>query len=138
MRRVFGIASAVVAALVSLQMLAGPAAAQITGRQESMLEDALTLFYLKAKIYPSPITCRRGWQGSRLFFFCTPYGGDIGGLYMVEPEGGGFVVFAVNGKAMQHMGRSGGRIETVDGKPIPLRKWPPPPLDVPRALELFK
>jgi hypothetical protein len=100
-------------------------------------KEALELHYIQTGIY-KPVRCREGEVSGRAMVFCVATGGDgtIGGLYAVEP---GPRVFAVNGKAIQHIERAeGGVIKTAVQTEIPVARWSGDPIDIPAALEAMR
>lgn len=100
-------------------------------------KEALELHYIQTEIY-KPVRCNEGEVEGRAMVFCVAVGGDgsIGGLYAVEP---GPKVFAVNGKAIQHIGRvQGGVIKTAVQTEIPVARWSGDPIDIPGAIEAMR
>lgn len=98
---------------------------------------ALELRYILKPIYPA-VRCDRRYDHERGWVFCTSVGGDgtIGGLYLVEP---GPVIWAVNGKAIQHMGVQDGEtsITSTEGSAIAVRRWRGAPLAIPAIIDGF-
>ena len=104
---------------------------------------ALELHYIDRGIY-SPVRCEAengGEDEKRTWLFCYSVGGSgkIGGLYVAAYDANGATnIFAVNGKAIQHIGRDGEIILHDENMgQIPAMRWRGPMLDIPAALALF-
>lgn len=131
-----GLTITTAALLVALAAI--PAAAEpASGKDLATARDALELHYLEAGIY-DPVECRREQDDAdRAWMFCTAVGGsrEIGGLYLIEE---GPVVWAVNGKATQHVRETGGLLLDLDLQLIPAAEWAGEHLEIPEALYLFR
>ncbi|MGN7870533.1 hypothetical protein [Paracoccus sp. 22332] len=129
--------------LATILMMAHPAAAEPVGRGEKrQVRDALELFYLDRGIY-DPVRCRveDGGEPERTWAFCAAVGGDssIGGLYMVAPsEGNTGVVWAINGKAIQHIGDGAIQIGDIRQNAIVVTRWMGEPINIGPILAIFE
>jgi hypothetical protein len=128
--------------LAAILMMAQSAAAEPVGRAEKrQARDALELFYLDRGIY-DPVRCEveDGGEPERTWAHCTAVGGDgsSGGLYMIAPsEGNMGIIFAVNGKANQHIGNGATKMEDIRQNIVVATRWPGEPIDIPAAMALF-
>lgn len=109
----------------------------------SRARDALELHYLDADIY-SPVRCTiaEGEKPAMSWVLCrgVPLNGATGGLYMTDTDDTGEPrIWAVNGRAIQHIGGRDNRISLhdVDGRLIPAEAWKGAPMDIHGALSLF-
>ena len=130
------------AALTALTVLlsAVPSVASPVSEQEvNMAKEALELLYIREGIY-FPVRCNVVEIEDQTFVRCALVGSDLtdsngGGVYLVEP---GPKVFAVNGKAIEHMGRADeGVITTADGASLPIGRWFGPTIGVVAVLEIL-
>lgn len=128
----------ITAAALLVALAPFPAAAEpVTDKDMATARDALELHYLEAGIY-NPVECRRDRDDTdRGWLFCTAVGGtgEIGGLYMIEP---GPVIWAVNGKAIQHIRKAWGSIPDLNLESIKADEWGGEQLDISAALDLFR
>lgn len=123
-------------------MMAQAASAQTADEvQKRQARDALELFYLDRSIY-DPVRCRveDGGEPERTWVRCTAAlsDGSIGGLYMIgKSEEGDILIFAVNGKAIQHIQNDPIQIEDMRQNSISVSRWMGDPLDIMSANSLF-
>lgn len=123
-------------------MMAQSASAQAADRAlKRQAREALELFYLDRGIY-DPVQCEveDGGEPERTWTFCSAVGGDgsIGGLYMVAPsEGNAGIIYAINGKAIQHIGDGAIKIGDVRQNGVAVMRWPGKPIKIESILGIF-
>lgn len=104
---------------------------------------ALELHYIAADIY-SPVRCTATSDNlpePRTWILCRgiPSNGTTGGLYTFDRDDQGTLrIWAVNGRAIQHIGgRNGAILSDENSIKIPAAAWDGAPLDIQGALSLF-
>lgn len=125
--------------LAALAVALGASQSHAKGLSSGDARDALELHYIKKIKHYYPPTCDVETVQKRRFVFCTAGGGDgtIGGLYLVDEDRP--AVYAVNGKAIQHIGSAkSGTIETVDTRPVAVSRWKGEMLPIPEILKAFR
>jgi hypothetical protein len=133
----------VVAALCAALGTGTASAAPVEYRDARRAKQALELHYIDEQIY-FPVRCdieSGEIEELRTWLLCFPVGiaENMGGLYVAEyDENGELQIWAINGKAIQHIG-GGTEIILQDENMyrIPAARWPGGILNIPSALELF-
>ena len=103
---------------------------------------ALELHYRDHDIY-FPVDCAAedGGDPARTWILCRPADSDAatGGLFTADIRDGGLHIWAVNGRAKQHLKAKDGPVylRDINQDEWPAAEWSGDPLDIPHALALF-
>lgn len=100
--------------------------------------DALTLHYLREGIY-DPVDCDVEDGQERTWVRCTGVRSNAppGGLFFLgHDQNGGLLIWAGNGKAIQHL-KSRSSLSDADNKPIPAARWTGDPVNLKDGLSAF-
>ncbi|WP_323717497.1 hypothetical protein [Paracoccus aminovorans] len=111
------------------------------GERRSAVQ-ALQLHYRDHDIY-FPLNCAAedGGDPTRTWILCRPVDADgvTGELFTADIREDGLHIWAVNGRAKQHLNAKDGPIylRDIDQDEWPAAEWGGDPLDIPAALSLF-
>lgn len=122
---------------------AGLVLAEPLGRAERRSAvQALQLHYRDHDIYfPPNCAAEDGGDPARTWILCRPAGSDgpSGGLFTADIRNGVLNIWAVNGRAKQHLNADGGTVylRDINQDEWPAAEWSGDPLNIPAALALF-
>ena len=115
------------------------AAAEPVDRSERRTAaQALSIHYRDRDIY-FPVSCdaEEGGKPERTWVLCRPSGREVtGGLFTVDVRDGLLHIWAVNGRAKQHIAGAD-FVHDINQDEYPIGDWSGDPLDISAALSLF-